>query len=164
MCTLSRSRLVKVAAVQALVSSTPYFHPTALPSPSAFTMLCEICQKINVDELILPEEIIRTGIFSGTKHHASFADLESAAKAGCDLCSAIEKCAHNLIRQPIELKRLSPHSIALKLRLKGHANLGYQGGSKLWVSCQGKIIAELEAYVPRGIATTSLIERSHSDI
>ena len=126
-------------------------------------MLCEICQKINVDELILPEEILRTGIFSGTKHHASFADLESASKAGCGLCSAIEKCAHNLIMQPIELKRLSPRSITLKLRLKGHANPGYQGGSKLWVSCQGKIIAELEAYVPRGIATTSPIERSHSD-
>lgn len=127
-------------------------------------MLCEICQKINVDELIPPEEILRTGIFSGTTHHASFADLESAAKDGCDLCSAIEKCAHNLIKQPILLKRLSPHSIELKLRLKGHANLGYQGGSKLWASCQGKIIAQLEAYVLRGIVTTSLIERSHSDV
>jgi hypothetical protein len=127
-------------------------------------MLCEICEKINVDELIPPEEILQTGIFSGTKHHASFTDLESAAKAGCDLCSAIEKCAHNLIKQPILLKRLSPHSIDLKLRLKGHANLGYQGGSKLWASCRGMIVAQLEAYVPRGIATTSLIERSHSDV
>lgn len=118
-------------------------------------MLCEICQKLNVDELIPPAEILRTGIFSGTDHHASFADLESAAKAGCDFCSVIEKCAHNLIKQPILLKSLSSHSTRLKLRLKGHANLGYQGGSKLWASCQGKTIAQLEAYVPRGITTTS---------
>jgi hypothetical protein len=54
-------------------------------------------------------------------------------------------------------ERLSPHPIELKLRLKGHANPGYQGGSKLWATCQGKIIAQLEAYVPRGI-TFSLID------
>ena len=118
-------------------------------------MLCEICQKLNVDELIPPEAILRTGILSGTKHHASFADLQSAAKAGCDLCSAIEKCAQNLIKQPILLKRLSSHSVWLKSQLKGHANPGYQGGSRLWVSCQGKTIAQLEAYVARGIAAAS---------
>lgn len=120
-------------------------------------MLCEICKTINVDELIPSEDILETGIFSGTTHHASFTELESAANAGCELCKAIERCAHDLIKQPTLLKLLSPHPIELKLRLKGHANPGYQGGSKLWASCQGKIIAQLEAYVPRGI-TFSLID------
>jgi hypothetical protein len=120
-------------------------------------MLCEICKTINVDELIPSEDILETGIFSGTKHHASFVELEYAAKTGCELCKAIERCAHDLIKQPVLLKRLSTHPIELKLRLKGHANPGYQGGSKLWASCQGKIIAQLEAYVSRGI-TFSLID------
>lgn len=114
-------------------------------------MLCEICKTINVDELIPLEKVLETGIFSGTTHHASFAELESAAKAGCELCKAIERCAYDLIKQPVLLKRLSSHPIELKFRLKGHANPGYQGGSKLWASCQGKIIAQLEAYVARGI-------------
>lgn len=120
-------------------------------------MLCKVCQKINIDELIPPEHILESGIFSGTKHHASFAELESAAKTGCELCKAIGRCANDLIKQPVLLKRLSPHPIELKLRLKGHANPGYQGGSKLWASCQGKIIAHLEAYVHRGIPS-SLID------
>lgn len=113
-------------------------------------MLCEICKTINVDELVPSEEVLEIGIFSGTTHHASFAELESAAKAGCELCKAIERCAHDLIKQPVLLKRLSSYPIELKFRLKGHANPGYQGGSKFWASCQGKIIAQLEAYVPRG--------------
>lgn len=128
--------------------SPPVHH---LIFPSTLPMLCEICQTINVDELIPPEDVLETGIFSGTKHHASFAELESAAEGGCDLCKAIQACATALIKQPALLRRLSPHPVELKLRLKGHANPGYQGGSKLWASCQGKIIAQLEVYVPRGI-------------
>jgi hypothetical protein len=76
--------------------------------------------------------------------------LESAAKGGCELCKAIEGCAIDLIKQPILVKRLSAHPIELKLRRKGHRNPGYQGGCKLWASCAGKIIAQLEAYFPRG--------------
>jgi hypothetical protein len=141
--------------VQAALHYLPSY--LSLIFPSTFAMLCEICQTINVDELIPSENVLKSGIFSGTKHHASFAELECAAKTGCELCKAIERCAHDLIKQPILLKRLSPHPIELKLRLKGHANPGYQGGSKLWATCQGKIIAQLEAYVPRGI-TFSLID------
>ena len=117
-------------------------------------MLCEICKTINVDKLIPSENAFETGISSGTRHHASFAELESAAKAGCELCKVIERCTLDLIKQPALLKGLSPHPIELKLRLKGHANPRYQGGSKLWASCQGNIIAQLEVYILRRIPSS----------
>jgi len=43
-------------------------------------MLCNICSRINLDELVSEE---------GMKHHKIFIDLFNAAKAGCPLCEAV---------------------------------------------------------------------------
>jgi hypothetical protein len=43
-------------------------------------MLCNICSRINLDELVSEE---------GMKHHKDFIDLLNAAKAGCPLCEAV---------------------------------------------------------------------------
>lgn len=116
---------------------------------STLAMLCDKCKSIDVDKLIPPEESLKAGVVSGTRHHASFADLEDAAKAGCEFCTAIERCTISLIKQPQIRRRLASRPVDLKMILKGHANPGYQGGSRLWASCEGKIIAQLEVFVPR---------------
>jgi hypothetical protein len=43
-------------------------------------MLCNVCSRINLDELVSEE---------GMKHHENFIDLINAAKAGCPLCDAV---------------------------------------------------------------------------
>jgi hypothetical protein len=43
-------------------------------------MLCNICSRINLDELVSEE---------GMKHHENFIDLLNAANAGCPLCEAV---------------------------------------------------------------------------
>jgi hypothetical protein len=43
-------------------------------------MLCNICSRINLDELVSEERM---------KHHKIFIDLFNAAKAGCPLCEAV---------------------------------------------------------------------------
>jgi len=122
-------------------------------------MLCDICKSINIDELIPPESTLVAGILSGTRHHATFSELEAAAAAGCELCTAIELRAHELVTQPAIFKRLRNNSVGLKMQLKGHANPGYRGGCRLWASCQGRIIARLEVYVPRGVDFDLLLSR-----
>jgi hypothetical protein len=126
---------------------------------SNFAMLCEVCNTINIDDLIPLEIVDNDLVISGTTHHASFAGLKSAAERGCELCKAIEACAIDLIKQPVLLKRLSSNPVEFKLRRKGRNNPGYQGGCKLWVSCEGKIIAQLEAYLLRGIDSSAIDDR-----
>jgi hypothetical protein len=43
-------------------------------------MLCNICSRINLDELVSEE---------GMKHHKNFIDLLNAANAGCPLCEVV---------------------------------------------------------------------------
>lgn len=120
-------------------------------------MLCEACKSIDGDKLIPTKEFLEAGVLSGTRHHASFAELEAAAKAGCEFCAAIETCTIAAIKEPPRRERLLPHPVDLKMRLKSHASPGFQGGSKLWAVCEGKVIAHLEVFVPRGM-TFSMIE------
>ena len=110
-------------------------------------MLCNVCSNINVDELIPPQE---SDILSGTRQHATYQALEDAAKAGCDLCKAIEALAVDMVTQPARLNRMRKLAVQLKMRLPGGASSEYQGGSKLMVSCGATIIAQMEVYVPRG--------------
>jgi hypothetical protein len=111
-------------------------------------MLCNICSNINVDELIPPRE---SDVLSGTRQHGTYHALEAAAKAGCDLCKAIETIAVNMVNQPARLNRIRQLPVQLKMRLQGSTRPQYQGGSKLMVSCGATIIAQMEIYVLRGI-------------
>ncbi|PVH67961.1 HET-domain-containing protein, partial [Cadophora sp. DSE1049] len=116
-------------------------------------MLCETCKTIDVDKLIPRREgleadgVVKT--ISGTQHHAHFADLGAAAAAGCQFCSAIEKSAAGLITQVALRQRLRSSPIELKMRLKGYTDLNYQGASELWASCDGRIVAQMETFVPQ---------------
>ena len=114
-------------------------------------MLCQICQTINIDALIPPESALDNGTISGTTHHSTFANLQNAASAGCELCKAVDRCAHKQIRQEARLRRLLGYPVELKMHLKGHANSEYEGACKLFVSCQATIVAQLEVYVARGM-------------
>lgn len=113
-------------------------------------MLCSVCSSIDVDELIPSPAILQEGVVSGTGHHASYKDLENAARNGCDLCMIIESSSVSSVRQSAKFKRGRQFPVQLKLLLQGNANPGYQGGSRLLVACGGEIIANFEAYVPRG--------------
>jgi len=120
-------------------------------------MLCDVCSNIDVDELIPAPAILETGILSGARHHSSYQDLVNAAKDGCKLCKTIEDISKKLVKQPTKLSRMHKLPVQLKMRLQGHANPEYQGGSMLWVTCGGGIIANFEVYILRG--TTTLLIR-----
>jgi hypothetical protein len=109
-------------------------------------MLCDICSNINIDELI---PLGQSDRHSGTHHHASYQALENAAKAGCELCRVIEIIS---TIEPAMLNRIRQLPVRLKMRLHSSASSFYQGGSRLMVSCGATIIAQVEAYVPRGMA------------
>jgi len=111
-------------------------------------MLCDTCRNINFDELIPAPEV-----FSGTRHHASFKDLQEAARAGCELCEAVVNLAGDLDVQSAIRDRLRQVPINLKLGLQDRGKPQYQGASKLMVACGATIIARLEVYIPRGRPT-----------
>lgn len=113
-------------------------------------MLCSVCGNINVDDLIPAPALLQSGVISGTTHHASYEDLEDAAKNGCVLCKTIHGSSTGSGKQPAKINRMRKFPVQLKLLLQGNANPGYQGGTRLVVSCGGGIIASFEAYVPRG--------------
>ncbi len=117
---------------------------------SCLTMLCEICSNIDVDALIPIPAILESGIFSGTRHHSSLERLGAASKAGCDLCKTIETLAVEQV-QNARLNRLRQLPVWLKMRMQGADSPDYQGASRLLVSVGAMIIAELEAYIPRGV-------------
>lgn len=113
-------------------------------------MLCSVCTNINVDELIPAPALLQAGVISGTAHHASYEDLEDAAKNGCFLCKNIDSSSARVGKQSAKINEMRKFPVQLKMLLQGNANPGYQGGTKLLVSCGGGIIASFEAYVPRG--------------
>lgn len=113
-------------------------------------MLCSVCSNVNVDELIPATSLLQSGVVSGTAHHPSYEELENAATNGCSLCRIIDSSLIRLGKQSAKIKRVGRFPVQLKMLLQGNANPGYQGGTKLLVTCGGQIIANFEAYVPRG--------------
>jgi hypothetical protein len=118
--------------------------------PTLSIMLCNVCSNINVDELIPAPALFRAGVVSGTGHHARYEDVENAAKNGCLLCKIIDGSLTRLSKQQAKINRMRKFPVKLKMLLHGNQNPGYQGGTKLFVTCGGEIIANFEAYAPRG--------------
>ena len=56
-----------------------------------------------------------------------------------------------MIKQEALRNRLKSEPIYLKMNSKGRHNAGYLGCSAMWVHCLGKVIAQLEIYVPEGM-------------
>jgi hypothetical protein len=119
-------------------------------------MLCQTCNSIDFDKLIPNEADWGAGVVSGTKHHENFADLIAAAKSGCELCAVIEGSMTVTTKQAALRERLMSKPIYLKMRPKGREYSGYQGCCGLWVYCLGKVIAELEMYIPRGMISLAI--------
>jgi hypothetical protein len=115
-------------------------------------MLCQTCKSIDFDRLLPPkEELDDFPHANGSEHHDSFAALLAAAESGCELCAAIERSTAVLIKQEALRNRLKSEPIYLKMNSKGRHNAGYLGCSAMWVHCLGKVIAQLEIYVPEGM-------------
>jgi len=119
-------------------------------------MLCQTCNSIDFDELFPIEADLEARVVSGTKHHKNFADLIAAAKSGCELCAVIEGSMAVVIKQAVLRKRMMSEPIYFKMHVKGRKYTGYQGCSELWVYCLGKIITQLEMYVPRGMISSDI--------
>jgi len=113
-------------------------------------MLCQTCKSINFDRLLPPNDEVSDFLHaSGSEHHDSFAALIAAAESGCELCAAIEKSTAVLIKQEVLRNRLKKEPVYLKMNIKGRYNAGYLGCSAMWVHCFGRVIAQLEIYVPK---------------
>jgi hypothetical protein len=113
-------------------------------------MLCQTCKSIDFDRLLPPKEKLDDFLHAnGLEHHDSFAALLAAAESGCELCAAIEKSTAVLIKQEALRNRLKSEPVYLKMNLKGRHNAGYLGCSAMWVHCLGRVIAQLEIYVPK---------------
>ncbi|KAE9379674.1 HET-domain-containing protein, partial [Stipitochalara longipes BDJ] len=108
-------------------------------------MLCQTCKSIDFDRLLSLKEKLDD---FPTKHHDSFAALLAASESGCELCGAIEKSTAVLIKQEALRNRLKSEPVYLKMNIKGRHNAGYLGCSAMWVHCLGKVIVQLEIYVP----------------
>jgi hypothetical protein len=120
-------------------------------------MLCQICKSIDFDRLLSPKgELDNFPHANGSKHHDSFAALLAAAESGCELCAAIEKSTAVLIKQEALRNRFKSEPVYLKMNIKGRYNAGYLGCSAMWVHCLGKVVAQLEVYVPEGILSFTI--------
>ncbi len=114
-------------------------------------MLCQTCKSIDFDRLLPLEDDPEYPPFAtGAEHHTSFAALLTAAESGCELCAAIEKSTSVLIKQEALRSRFKPEPVYLKMNRKGRHNAGYLGCSAMWAHCLGRVIAQLEIYVPEG--------------
>jgi len=114
-------------------------------------MLCQTCKSIEFDQLLPPkEELDDFPHASGTQHHDSFAALLATAESGCELCEAIKNNTAVLIKQEALRNRFKSEQVYLKMNIKGRHNAGYLGCSAMWVHCLGRVIAQLEIYVPEG--------------
>jgi len=113
-------------------------------------MLCQTCKSIDFYRLLPPKEKLDDFLHAnGSEHHDSFAALLAAAESGCELCAAIEKSTAVLIKQEALRNRLKSEPVYLKMNLKGRHNAGYLDCSAMWVHCLGRVIAQLEIYVPK---------------
>jgi hypothetical protein len=120
-------------------------------------MLCQTCKSIDFDRLLsLKEELDDFPHASGSEHHDSFAALLAAAESGCELCAAIEKSTAVFIKQESLRNRLKSEPVYLKMKITGRHNAGYLGCSAMWVHCFGKVIAQLEIYVPEGMSSFAI--------
>jgi hypothetical protein len=113
-------------------------------------MLCSACSNIDVDELIPEPVLLQAGVMSGTGHHASYEDLEDAAKNGCVLCKIVHSSSIRSGKQSAKFNRARKFPVRLKMLLQGNANPGYQGGTKFLFACGGEIIANFEVYIFQG--------------
>src|ERR1700753_4213889 len=115
-------------------------------------MLCQTCKSIDFDRLLQPKgELDNFPHAIGSEHHGSFAALLTAAGSGCELCQAIKKSTVILIKQEALRSRFKSEPVYLKMNIRGCHNAGYLGCSAMWVHCMGRVIAQLEIYVPEGI-------------
>jgi len=117
-----------------------------------------MCKFIDFDRLLPPKEVLDDFPHaSGSEHHDSFAALLAAAESGCELCAAIEKSTAVLIKQEVLRNRLKSEPVYLKMNTKGRHNAGYLGCSAIWVHCLGRVIAQLEIYVPKCMFPSPLV-------
>lgn len=125
-------------------------------------MLSQWCRSIDFDRLLPQISELDYGLAIAAELHNSFAALLLAAESGCELCAAIEKSTSVLIKQEASRKDLQPEPVCLKMKRKGRENAAYLGCMVLWVHCLGKVIAQLEIYVPEGMFHSPLLTDNHS--